>query len=218
MRSHSFPPRLPDLPVRCRLPTAKPTSLGQGTPGCLGRPLWQSGWLDSFAHEHRTWTNRTRTCLLQGQYCSAGSFYWRQPQHSHREIPSQLSVYKTPRMPFVSKTDFRVVLTIWKYHSSDSLMILCVFLLEPSLFLHTHRLFCFTVTEQNPDIVHKIFLPNEKRLSKSTQTRTVGGETLYRPPHPYSQSQENAHLRVLFWGGGVEWGSIFEWGGVTEMA
>lgn len=71
-------------------------------------------WTDF--HACCTWTNRTATLQLQGQYCSAGSSYRLQPGPSHSSLPSQLSVCKTPKMPLTSRTDFREVLTIWNYH------------------------------------------------------------------------------------------------------
>lgn len=64
-------------------------------------------------------------------------------------------------MPLITKTDFRMVLTIWKYHESGSLMILCVFLLEPPVSRQIFFFF-FTVNEKSPDLAHKILLPNEK--------------------------------------------------------
>lgn len=86
-----------------------------------------------------------------------------------------------------------------------------MFLYLSLLFLQDPQIIFLTVTEQSPDIAHKILLPNEKRASKSTQTHKVGGKTLYRSPHLYSQSQGGFHLRVgIIWGWGIAEGSISE--------
>ena len=99
--------------VRCSLPVAKPTSPVHNWLS------WQTWVAECLSGQFCTWTRHLDKqiwiCQFQRQYCSSGSFSWLQPWPPHREIPSQLSVCKSLRMPLISKTDFRLVLTIWKY-------------------------------------------------------------------------------------------------------